>query len=618
MARLCREWRIQAIDFALSPMILNGSKETALALSMLLCCNAMGQSKIAETPPMGWNSYDCFSYAVNEAEVRQNADFMASKLKKLGWEYVVIDYVWSAPRLTASDAPNQDKSFKPRLNMDHYGRLIPDVDRFPSSNGSSGFKPLADSLHKMGLKFGIHLMRGIPRQAVAEDRPIAGSPYHASEAYTPDRPCGWLNHMWGLDMSKPAAQAYLDSIFELYAQWGVDFVKVDDLSSPYSSAEVEGYRLAIDRCRRPIILSLSPGPTPLDRGAHVTQNANMWRLLGDLWDNWDQLNGAFYPIADWSAYRGPGHWPDPDMLPLGRLRKFGPNTGPPDTDSRFTYDEQRTMMTLWCVSRSPLMFGGNLPETNPYTLSLITNPEVIGVNQHAIGARPIAGGLKPMWVASMRDSRLKILAVFNRSDNATLVDVRLSDLGIQTCNVRDLWQHADLGPATEVLHCKIPAHGSMLYQLFVVMPAAVTEPILATINLQGDSYEAESPDNDLGGSARVEVDVAGGKTSGGKLVRFIGSKPENTLQFNKIKADKDGEYIMAIVYMSGSSRVMFASVNGEPHQKIEFGSTGGWDGRNLDAKEVRIHLKQGLNKIQFSNPKDWGVDLDRIVIRAAN
>lgn len=599
-------------------MILNRSKDIFIVSSILFPGVLLGQSKIADTPPMGWNSYDCFSYAVNEAEVKQNADFMATKLKKLGWEYVVIDYVWSAPRLKPAGAPNQDSDYIPKLNMDRFGRLVPDLDRFPSSLGDKGFGPLADSLHKMGLKFGIHLMRGIPKQAVAEDRPIEGTNFHASDAYTEERPCGWLNHMWGLDMAKPAAQAYLDSIFRLYAKWGVDFVKVDDLSSPYSAAEVEGYRQAIDNCHRPIVLSLSPGPAPMDQALHVAQQANMWRLLADLWDTWDQLNEAFTPIADWSTYNGAGHWPDPDMLPLGRLRKYGPDTGPPNTDSRLTQDEQKAMMTLWCVSRSPLMFGGNLPETDYFTLSLITNPEAIGVNQKAIRTHPLAGGLKPMWVADMKDPRLKVLALFNRSDSPTTVSVRLSDLGIKTCNVRDIWQRTDIGPATEFFHSKVPAHGAMMYQLFTTMDAPLTEPVLPTMNLLGDSYEAESSDNTLSGTARVMVDVAGGKTSGGRLVRFIGSKPENTLQFNKIKADKDGDYIMSILYMSGSNRTMFASVNGAPAQKIEFPSTGGWDGRNLDAKEVRIKLKQGMNTILFSNPTDWGVDVDRIVIRSAS
>lgn len=599
-------------------MILSTSKNWLVAFFALSPSVVLCQSRVAQTPPMGWNSYDCFSYAVTEDQVMQNAEYMAAHLKRFGWQYVIVDYVWSAPKLGPNFAPNQDRDFKPRLAMDRYGRLLPDPDRFPSSAGGQGFRPIAERIHKLGLKFGIHLMRGIPRQAVADNSPIFESPFRASDAYTKENPCGWLNHMWGFDMTKPAAQAYLDSIFQLYASWGVDFVKVDDLSNPYSTQEVVGYHSAIQNCRRPIVLSLSPGPTPLGAGANVVLNANMWRLLGDLWDDWGQVSGAFQPIAEWSLYRGPGHWPDPDMLPLGRLRKYGPNTGPADTDSRLTKAEQRALMTLWCVSKSPLMFGGNLPETNPFTLSLITNPEVLAVNQRSVDNEQLTGGLRPMWMADMQDAKLKILAVFNRSDTPSTVRVRLSDLGIRICNARDLWQRKDLGAFQETLPCTVPAHGALLYQLYVVAPADQTETVLPSANLTGDSYEAEDPSNTLTGAARVQVDAPEGKTSGGKYVGFIGSKPENTLRFNRVRADKEADYIVAILYMSGSDRTMFVTVNGGRPQKVTFPATGGWDGRHLDVQEVRVHLNEGSNTILFSNPSDWGVNVDRIVVRPAN
>jgi len=210
-----------------------------------------------------------------------------------------------------------------------------------------------------------------------------------------------------------------------------------------------------------------------------------------------------------------------------------------------------------------------------------------------------------------------MLAVFNRSDDPAVIPIRLSDLGIKRCNARDLWIHKDLGAYSEALVCRVPAHGAMLYQLYVVMPAPTTEAILPTANLQGDSYEAESPDNTLGGTTRVVDDVAGGKASGGKLVRFIGSKPENILRFNKILADRDGDYVVAIVYMSGSHRDMLISTNGEAPVKVNFPSTGGWDGNYLESQEVKVHLKAGVNTIEFSNPGDWGVDVDRIVVRPA-
>ncbi len=597
-------------------MFLKSSNLASCILFALSCSTAYGQGSVADTPPMGWNSYDCFSYAVNEGEVQQNADFMAKNLRKFGWEYVVIDYVWSCPRLSPDFALNQDKNLLPRLNMDASGRLMPDTARFPSSANGEGFKLLAEGLHKQGLKFGIHLMRGIPRQAVAEKCPILGTSFTAADAYTTKGPCGWLNHMWGLDMSKPAAQAYLDSIFRLYAEWGVDFVKVDDLSNPYSAAEVEGYRRAIQNCRRPIVLSLSPGPTPIESSAHVSANANMWRLLGDLWDNWNDCPARSPRLENGHLSRGgtlagSGHaapWPASKIRPQHRPTEYGFATDK---------DEARTMMTLWAISKSPLMFGGNLPDTDPYTLSLITNPEVLAVNQHSVDNQVLVSGIKPMWIANSLKEKIMFLAVFNRSDERAVIPIRLSDLGIHTCNVRDLWLRKDLGPMTETMTAVIPAHDAMLYQLYLVVPAQVTPASLAPLTLGGASYEAESADNTLGGSVRVVDDVPGGKCSGGKLVRFIGSKPENTLRFNKVLADNGGDYIMAIAYMSGSARSMYVSVNGEAAQKVNFPSTGGWDGNSLDAKEVKIHLKQGVNTIEFSNQTDWGVDVDRIVVRAS-
>ena len=588
-----------------------------LAIScMALTRIGVGQTDVVDTPPMGWNSYDSFGYAVNETEVQQNASFMVKNLKKYGWEYIVVDYVWSCPRLAADSAPNQDAQFNPHLNMDEYGRLLPDIGRFPTSANGTGFRALADSLHKQGLKFGIHLMRGIPKQAVTAKSPILGSPFTADEAFTTKDPCTWLNHMWSLDMKKPAAQAYLNSIFKLYASWHVDFVKVDDLSDPYSSAEIEGYQKAIKESGRRIVLSLSPGPTPLSQGGHVSTYANMWRLLGDLWDNWDQLDNAFRPISDWTPFRGPDHWPDPDMLPLGRLRKYGPNTGPADTDSRLTKDEIRTMLTLWVISKSPLMFGGNLPDTDPYTLSLITNREVLDVNQKSSGNHTLANGLKPVWVAEAYDPHVHYIAMFNRSTETSSISVRLSDIGVKSAKVRDLWLKKDLQNLTDELTVSVAPHASILYRLYTIEAADVTDTALPTINLSGTSYEAESPDNTLSGLARVVDDIKDGKCSGEKLVRFIGSNPQSTLRFNKVTAPKDGEFGIAIVYMSGSHRVMYVSVNGGSPQAIDFPATGGWDGRFLDAVELKVQLKAGLNTLEFGNPKDWGVDLDRIIVHS--
>ena len=174
----------------------------------------------AEKPPLGWNSYDCFGAAVNEMEVKGNADMMAAHLKRVGWEYIVIDYCWYYPYVGALNNPPQTPDFQPSLPMDQYGRLLPAVDRFPSSKKGKGFKEIGEYIHSLGLKFGIHVMRGIPREAVARKMPVKGTNYTADQIANTNSTCGWLNLMYGLDMSKPGAQEYYNSLYEYVCRMG--------------------------------------------------------------------------------------------------------------------------------------------------------------------------------------------------------------------------------------------------------------------------------------------------------------------------------------------------------------------------------------------------------------
>lgn len=273
---------------------------------------------IAEYPPMGWNSWDCYGAAVTEAAVRKNAEYMTRHLKEYGWEYVVVDIQWARPGAL-------DHSYEPfsALCMDPYGRLMPAENRFPSAAGGAGFKPLADDLHAMGLKFGIHIMRGMPRVAAHQHLPIADSPYFCHTAADPYSICAWNPDMYGLRCETPEAAAYYRSIFRLYAEWGVDFVKCDDIAREYPRCEkeIEVIAEACRGCGRDMVLSLSPGPSPLDRAEHLKQHAQMWRITDDFWDEWPLLKGMFERAEKWCVHAGPGHWPDADMLPVGALRQ---------------------------------------------------------------------------------------------------------------------------------------------------------------------------------------------------------------------------------------------------------------------------------------------------------
>ncbi len=363
----------------------------------------------AKTPPMGWNSWDCFGAAVNEEQTRACADYMAKNLKPFGWEYVIVDIQWYEPQ-----AGGWDYRKDALVELDKSGRLMPAANRFPSAANGKGFKPLADYVHSLGLKFGLHIMRGIPKQAVRENLPILGTNLRAQDIADTSSLCPWNGDMCGVDTTKPGAQEYYDSIYKQMAQWKVDFIKVDDLSAPYHKGEIEAIRKAIDKCGRKIVFSTSPGETPLADGTHIEKNANMWRMSNDFWDAWPQLKDQFARCHNWTPFRGEGHWPDADMLPLGAIRQ-------PNGWTNFTKDEQVTHMTLWCIARSPLFFGGYLPKNDKFTLSLITNPEVLAVNQKSQNSRQISRADDLIvWVADVPKSKDKYVALFNAQDRVSL------------------------------------------------------------------------------------------------------------------------------------------------------------------------------------------------------
>lgn len=422
---------------------------------------------LALTPPMGWNSWDCYGTSVREDEVKANALFMAERLAKFGWQYVVVDIQWYEPEAKAG-------GYRPNafLIMDEYSRLIPASNRFPSSAGGQGFKPLADFVHGLGLKFGIHIMRGIPRQAVRANSPILGTPYRAAEIADQNSTCPWNDDMFGLDMNQPGAQAYYDSIIALYASWGVDYIKTDDINWPYRKAEITAVAEAIKKSGRPIVLSLSPGNrlAETDQISHLQNHCELSRISDDFWDRWEDLKDQFELCRRWSPYRVPGNWPDADMLPLGRISIRGERGT--DRQSLLTKDEQITLMTLWSIFRSPLMMGGDLPSLDEFTLGLLTNEEVLKVNQASSANHELFHqDDKVVWVADDPAGARKYLAFFNLGDTeAVSIEVNLS--GLQSSGskwqVRDLWKKQNLGVVEGTLSGTIPPHGSRLYSLYPV------------------------------------------------------------------------------------------------------------------------------------------------------
>ena len=277
--------------------------------------------------------------------------------------------------------------------------------------------------------------------------------------------CPWMNHMYGLDMNKPGAQEYLNSILKLYASWDVDFIKVDDIARPYRTTEIEGYEKAIASCGRPMPLSISPGETALSATDHVKQHASMWRMADDFWDNWDMILHMFNYAKSWEGTGGPGHWPDCDMIQIGKLSKRGPVD--PERYSRFTEDELYTHMNFWCIYRSPLMLGGNLPENRPLELKLFTNAEVLAVNQQGENPKQLYKNDGSMvWASNVQGSKDLYVGLFNIGDSAHDVAIDFASLGLKgKLTVRDLWKKTDIGVFKKQYQQNINAHGSVLLRL---------------------------------------------------------------------------------------------------------------------------------------------------------
>ena len=420
---------------------------------------------IAPTPPMGWNSWDSYGRTLNEQSIKANALWVARNLKRYGWEYVVVDEGWYLANLNANDVRNV------RFEMDDNGRYVPVPARFPSAGATKTFRPLADYIHSLGLKFGLHIIRGIPREAVAKNLPIAGSKYFAKEAAEISDVCPWNAYNYGLNPTQPAAQAYYDSLARQYAEWKVDFIKIDCISDhPYKGDEIRMFSEAMAKSGRGMVLSLSPGPTAIDKKDEVAKYSQMWRISDDIWDVWysdknfpQGVKNQFARAALWAGVARPGHWPDADMLPIGSLRPAAGWGEPRET--RLTHDEQRTMLTLWSIFRSPLIMGGNLTQADAWTKSLLTNSEVIAVDQHSMDNKPVVTTDDiVVWTAKPEQGKGSYVAIFNVSGQPQNVTYAWKEIGLaaSTYRVRDLWEHRELGAAASVT-VNLRPHESVLY-----------------------------------------------------------------------------------------------------------------------------------------------------------
>ena len=429
----------------------------------------------APTPPMGWNSWDAYGLTINEADFKANAAVLAT-VKQFGWQYAVIDEGWYL------ENPNGGNLAERKYLLDGNGILIPVESRFPASANGAGFKPLADWVHAQGLKFGIHIVRGIPKQAVEKNLPIAGTKFHATDAADLNSPCPWDEGNWGMKDNE-AGQAYYDAMLKLYAGWGLDYIKVDCISDhPYRPTEIRQIAAAIKKTGRPIVLSLSPGPTQLEHAAEVAKYAQMWRITDDHWDGWTfphkpadsefpfGVRDEFDRIAKWVPYVKPGNWPDADMLPEGWL---GPHPGMGEPrQSRLTRDEQQSEFTLWAITRSPLILGANLTKLDDFTWSLMTNKEVLEINQKAWESKPVKdlpAGFENVRVWEASEEAFvdppEFVALFNLDDKPVTLHFMWKQI-CQMCasdGARNLYDGRQL-KASDPVKVTLSAHGSTIFR----------------------------------------------------------------------------------------------------------------------------------------------------------
>ena len=463
----------------------------AVSVGVLSATAGAQQTTVARTPPLGWNSWDAYGLTITEPSFRENVTVQKNKLLGHGWVYSVIDEGWFF-----ENPKDRDKPDTLRYAIDPYGRYVPVPARFPSAMPkgmkaavksdaagavklnatieNTNFTALADWVHAQGLKFGIHIVRGIPRVSTERNTPVEGSSFHAQDVADTTDVCPWDPTNWGVK-DNAAGQAWYDSLLRQYAAWGIDFLKVDCIANhPYKEDEIRMIRRAIDKTGRPIVLSLSPGPTSLDHAAAVSELSNMWRIADDHWDLWDSqgkdfpqgTKDQFARLAAWEKYAKPGTWPDADMLPIGELRP-APGWGEART-SRLTPDEVQTELTLWSIARSPMILGANLTLLDDATVKMLNNPFMLAVSQTATESAQVLheGGLIA-WRAVLPGGRVA-LAVFNTGDTAMKVEKPFaefdSSFGAERWLVHDVWQDVEMGKRDRVL-TTLPPHGCVLLMM---------------------------------------------------------------------------------------------------------------------------------------------------------
>jgi hypothetical protein len=533
---------------------------------------------LARTPPMGWSSWSFIRKNPTEANIEAQAAAMQSTgLSSHGYQYVNLDDFWYV--CTSGVGPA----------VDQYGRWVPDTSRFPN-----GIAPVAAYVHGLGLKFGIYVTPGISAVAVSQNTPIQGTTSHAQDIANTsfaekNYNCG---HMDGIDYTKPDAQAFVNSWADEFASWGVDYLKIDGVGTS-DVADIQAWSSALQQSGRPIHLELS-NSLALASASTWQQYANGWRISGDVecycsngLTDWSHVSSRFGTAPNWTRWAGPGGWNDLDSLDVGNGASDGLST-----------DQRQSYLSLWALAAAPLLNGDDLTNLDSFGLGLLTNDEVIGLDQNGVAGAPVSSNAsQQVWRSPQPDGSFAV-GLFNLSTSSATVTVRWSDLGFTgSAAVHDLWSHTDLGSYAGSYSAMLNPDASRLLRVTPAVPVT--------------GYEAESPANTLGGAARLATCPA---CSGGQKVGYIGNG--GTLTVNGVTVAAAGTYDLTISYLDGDAgRSADISVNGGSPTLVSFPGTGSFN--NTEAGyTLPVTLNAGANTVTISNPTAYAPDVDRIAVAA--
>jgi len=536
----------------------------------LLCAADNGLS----TPPaLGWTTWTSLETSLDSVTIKSIADRQASLLKPAGYIYVNVDGGWYA---------------NPDTGVDFYGRWTPHPDRFPG-----GMRAIAQYVHSLGLKFGLYLTPGIPKLAVVLRTPVKGTSYTAADIVAANKQeVTYLGGtMYSIDYTKPGAQDFVNSWADLLAEWEVDYLKLDAVRDA-NVADVAAWSKALQRTGRPISLALANNLNPTLATAWQS-NANSWRISTDIesYDgktltNWANVALRFGLVPNWLSSAGKGGWNDLDSLLVGNDR-----TG-------LSRDERQSMMTFWALCSSPLLVGDDVREIDDFGVQLLTNPNVIAIDQNGVTAAPVSSGkAQQVWTALEPDGAYAV-GLFNLADDTGVAEVKWSDLGFTgSASVRDLWSGRDLGTLQEAFSTQLNRHASALIRVTPSVP--VLQLLAGSASTDGGAY----------------LDAS---TVGPRGQRVRGLDNVGKIQFSNIKTASSGNYDLTILYINGDAidRRAVMVVNGTDNTDVVFPGAGDW-GANMTVRSITVRalMTADANTVVFRNALGPAPDIIGITLQ---